>query len=86
MGSLSIRGVDSHLASLLKEKAGAANKSVNQIVLEMLRKNVGLVKLKRYTAKYDDLDHLFGLWTEDEFKQIQKKIDSERQIDEDLWK
>ena len=86
MGSLSIRGVDNHLATLLKEKAVVADKSVNQIVLEILRKYVGLEKPKRYTAQYDDLDHLFGSWTEDEFKQIQNKIDSERQIDKDLWK
>ncbi len=86
MGSLSIRGVDNQLATLLKEKAVIAQKSVNQLVLEMLRKHVGLEKPKRYTAQYDDLDHLFGSWTEDEFQHIQKKIDSERQIDEDLWK
>lgn len=86
MGSLSIRGVDERLATLLKEMAVVANKSVNQFVLEMLRKHVGLEKSKRYTAQYDDLDHLFGSWTEDEFMQIQKKIDSERQIDEDVWK
>ncbi len=86
MGSLSIRGVDERLATLLKEMAVVANKSVNQFVLEMLRKHVGLDKSKRYTAQYDDLDHLFGSWTEDEFMQIQKKIDSERHIDEDVWK
>ena len=86
MGSLSIRGVDNHLSTLLKEKAMSSNKSVNQFVLEMLKKHVGLEKPKRYTAQYDDLDHLFGLWTEDEFTQIQEKIDSERQVDMELWK
>jgi len=86
MGSLSIRGVDSSLADLLKEKASIANKSVNQFVLEMLKKHVGLEKSKRYTARYDDLDHLFGSWTEENYAEVQKKIDSERQIDEDLWR
>ena len=31
------------------------------------------------------LDHLFGRWDEDEFTQIQQKIDSERRIDAELW-
>ncbi len=86
MGSLSIRGVDNHLADILKEKAGASNQSVNQFVIEMLKKHVGLEKTKQYTAQYDDLDHLFGSWTEAEFERIQEKIDSERQIDVELWK
>ena len=85
MGSLSIRGVDNHLSTLLKEKAKSSNKSVNLLVLEILKKHVGLEKPKRYTAQYDDLDHLFGLWTEDEFARIQEKIDSERQVDMELW-
>lgn len=51
MGSLSVRGVDNQLSVLLKEKVGLANKSVNQFVLEMLRRHVGFEKPKRYTAQ-----------------------------------
>jgi len=86
MGSLSIRGIDNTLAKLLKEKAETANKSVNQFVIEILKKQVGLKKNRQYTVQHNDLDHLFGIWTESEFEQIQGKIDSERQIDAELWK
>ncbi len=85
MSSLSIRGVDPQLAATLKQQAGASQKSINQFVLDTLRKHVGLDKEKRFTREYNDLDDLFGCWSADEFEQIQSKIDGERQIDEELW-
>ena len=45
----------------------------------------GLKKVKTHTVEYHDLDHLFGIWSEEEYKAIQKKIDSERKIDKELW-
>jgi hypothetical protein len=86
MGSISIRGVDEKLATLLKEKASLENKSVNQFVLETLKKQLGLKKEKRFTQEWSDLDSLFGKWSQEEFLQIQEKITSERQIDEDIWR
>jgi len=86
MRTLSIRGLDDQLAALLKQEAAAAHKSMNQFVLEVLMERVGLDKKKRFTGEYHDLDHLFGRWTEEEFCEIQGKIDEERHIDEELWK
>jgi hypothetical protein len=86
MGAISIRGVDKQLAALLKEKALEKNKSVNQFILEVLKKHIGLQKENRFTQEWHDLDSLFGKWTEEEFSAIQEKITSERQIDHELWK
>jgi Trm5-related predicted tRNA methylase len=86
MGSISIRGVDEKLAALLKKKASLEHKSVNQFVLETLKKELGLKKEKRFTQEWHDLDSLFGKWSQEEFSQIQEKIDNERQIDEEIWK
>jgi Trm5-related predicted tRNA methylase len=86
MGSLSIRGINDQLASVLKEKAASSKKSVNQFVLDTLKKQVGLAKQKKFTQEYHDLDELFGCWSSDEHDKIQAKISSERHIDEELWK
>jgi hypothetical protein len=86
MGSISIRGVDEKLAVLVKEAAALEHKSVNQFVLETLKRRVGLKKEKRFTQQWHDLDNLFGKWSEEEFTEIQNKITSERQIDEEIWK
>ena len=85
MSSLSIRGVDPQLAAILREQAKKSQKSINQFVLEILRQHLGLMKEKRFTREYDDLDNLFGSWSSEEFAAIQGKIDGERQIDGELW-
>jgi len=86
MKSISIRGVDDQLAFLLKQEAEAARKSVNQFILETLKKQLGLSKKKRYTHVHHDLDSLFGMWSKDEFDGIRGKIDAERRIDPEIWK
>lgn len=86
MGSISIRGLDDELSSLLKKAAATEKMSVNQFVLETIKKHLGLAKEKRFSQEWHDLDGLFGQWSDEEFAQIQGKIDDERQIDEELWK
>ncbi len=85
MKVITIRGVEPILSEKLKQAAKEEGKSVNQFIIEMLKKNFGLQKKKKYTVSHHDLDHLFGRWTEKEFNQIQNKIDSERKIDKELW-
>jgi len=86
MKAITIRGVESVVAEKLKQTAVKQNKSLNQLVLEFIKKNLGMVKEKKYSRDYDDLDHLFGTWNEKEFNAIQKKLTQERQIDQELWK
>jgi hypothetical protein len=38
------------------------------------------------TKIHDDLDHLLGSWSEQEYDKIQSKIDKDRKIDRELWK
>jgi len=66
--------------------AGQNGKSVNQFVLDTLKERLGLKKEKKYTVIHHDMDHLFGIWSENEFKRIQGNIDSERKIDKELWR
>lgn len=44
-----------------------------------------LVEELKKAAEHHDMDHFFGTWSEEEFHQIQGKIDSERKIDRELW-
>ncbi|MFH2219893.1 MAG: antitoxin [Pseudomonadota bacterium] len=85
MKSMSIRGIDPAMADKLRDIAEKQGKSINQVVLETIQKSLGLDKEPKYTRIYDDLDHLFGKWTQEEFDRIQGKIESERTIDKELW-
>ena len=86
MKTITIRGIEPEVAIKLKEVASKQKKSLNQLILEFIKKNTGFEKEKHFSKQYDDLDDLFGRWSEDEYKLIQQKIDGERQIDPDLWK
>lgn len=86
MKTLSIRGVDEDLGRLLKIASKKEDKSVNNFVLDVLRKQVGAGKDKRFSRQWQDLDSLFGVWSDEEHAAIQGRIDAQRQIDEELWK
>ncbi|EFK95352.1 conserved hypothetical protein [sediment metagenome] len=86
MKAVTIRGVDQEVAKKLKSTAAKQGKSINQVALECIKKNLGLEKRKKYSCEYNDLDDLFGTWSKDEFNRIHNKIDRERGIDPELWK
>ena len=85
MKTITVRGLDETITKNLKRMAGQKGKSVNQFVLDTLKERLGLKKEKKYTVVHHDMDHLFGIWSENEFKRIQGKIDSESKIDKELW-
>ena len=85
MKTITIRGIDDKISEKCKKLAKKEGKSVNQFVLDTLKERVGLKKQKKHTIVYNDMDHLFGIWSEDDYKKIQGKIDSERKIDKELW-
>ncbi len=86
MKAVTIRGVDPELADKLKAVAAKQGKSINQLTLDIIKEGLGCKKEKKFSREYDDLDHLFGRWSEDEFKEIQDEVSKARQIDQELWK
>lgn len=85
MKSMTVRGIDPVLAEKLSRAAKEQGKSINQLVVETIQKSFGLDKEKRFSRTYDDLDHLFGKWSQKDFERIQSSIDEERTIDPGLW-
>ncbi len=86
MKAVTIRGIEPEIAEILKRTAKKQGKSVNCLMLELIKKGLGLQKEKKFSRQYDDLDDLFGKWNEDEFKKITDSITRQRQIDQELWK
>ncbi len=85
MKAITLRGIDPETSEKLKQAASRQGKSTNRLILEMIRKELGLDKEQKYSRKYSDLDDLFGRWSEEEFRKISDKISRERQIDPELW-
>ena len=85
MKAITIRGIDSEMSVKLKQVAKSEKKSVNQMVLDLLKQNIGMQKKQRYTRIHNDLDDLFGQWSDAEFEKIQGSVDDQRKIDLELW-
>ncbi|MDA8403738.1 MAG: antitoxin [Desulfobacteraceae bacterium] len=85
MKSILIRGLEPSLSEQIKTQAQSLGKSVNQYIKDIIKEKVDGESGKKHTKIYHDLDHLFGRWSEEEYQQIQGKIDNERTIDPELW-
>lgn len=86
MKAISLRGLDDSTAERLKKAARQEGKSSNQFILDTLKEKLGVKKQKKHTLVHHDMDQLFGLWSEREFKEVQGRIDAERGIDQELWR
>ncbi|OIP90149.1 MAG: antitoxin [Syntrophobacteraceae bacterium CG2_30_61_12] len=86
MKTVTIRGVEPEVADKLRLAAAEQGKSINQLALEMVKEGLGLKQARTFSREYDDMDHLFGRWNDDEFREIHAKIEQERQVDQELWK
>ena len=78
MKSMTLRGIDPLLADKLAQAARRSGKSMNRLVLEAVKHQFGLADEQRRKIQHEDLDHLFGKWSDEDFQRIQGKIDSER--------
>jgi len=85
MKVITIRNIEPSVSEKIKLEAKKQGKSINQFIIDMIEQNLGFKKSKKYTNIYNDLDHLFGKWTKDEYNQIQGTIDQGKTIDTELW-
>lgn len=85
MKMLTIRGVDEDLSARIKKAAREESLSVNQYIVNLLMKQFGKAKEKKFTRKYSDLNSLFGQWSEKEYGDFKKELESQRKIDPELW-
>jgi hypothetical protein len=85
MKTITIRGIEPGLDRVIKSQAKQNNLSVNQWILQALKKVTGMGKESLF-KKYHDLDALAGGWSKEEAKAFQKNTQIFEKIDEDVWK
>ena len=84
MKTITIRGIDERLNTALKTHALKENQSLNQWVLQALRKMTGMQKEPIF-KKYHDLDCLAGGWDDEETKAFHENTRLFEKIDKDIW-
>jgi hypothetical protein len=85
MKTITIRGIEPGLDRVIKSRAKQNNQSVNQWILQALKKVTGMGKESVF-KKYHDLDALAGGWNMEEAKAFQKNTQIFEKIDEEVWK
>ena len=86
MTQLTIRNIESQLHQALKREASNKNTSMNKLVVHILKEAMGL-QPKKTKKVYNDLDHLLGTWSEEEFQEFEAfRKENFEQIEEDMWK
>lgn len=77
---LTIRGVPSSVKKVLENRARKENKSLNNVLLEVLCSAAN----KDTERVYNDLDYLAGSWVDD--PDFDAAIKDFEQIDSEMWK
>lgn len=85
MKTITIRGIDPGMDRVIKSRARQNSLSVNQWILQALKKVTGMGKEPVF-KKHHDLDALAGGWSKEEAKAFQKNTQIFERIDEDVWK
>lgn len=75
-----IRNLSPQLDARLREQAQETGKSLNELVLDTLKRGAGLAE---QPILYHDLDHLMGQWHED--CDFDEAISAQDQVDPSLW-
>lgn len=76
-----IRNIPDSIDRELRERARRSNQSLNEAVVETLRKGLGVGPEEPI---YDDMDDLIGTWHED--PQFDRSIEEQDSVDPDAWR
>lgn len=74
-----LRSVPAALDRALRTKAEQERKSLNEVVIEVLRLGVGMPA----GELYHDLDHIIGTWKDD--PAFHEAIADQDRVDEEMW-
>jgi len=82
MATMSIRGLDDQVLARLKKKAIQEGTSLNSWVLALLQGNP---VHQGSLGKFDDLEGLSGIWSEEKVKAFERNTAAFAEIDPALW-
>ena len=83
MKNLTVRNVDPDLARALDRERRRTGNSLNQTILDLLKRALGVSRDRTYS---NGLKELAGGWTDAEHDEFQEACRDFEEIDEELWK
>ncbi len=87
MNQITVRGFDDDLNASLRRLAKREGISLNQAALKLLRRGAGLSDGSAYPDTVGtSLDHLIGIWSQEDFDQMEDALAGFETIDQAAWK
>lgn len=83
MQYLTVRNIPPDLATALSEEKHKRRLSLNQTVIELLRRSLGVGPGYQ---RSNGLRKLAGQWTDEEHRQFEDALRVNEEIDEELWR
>lgn len=84
--SIVIQNVDDATAKRIAEEAKRQGLSVEEFILQLIRKEVAVEHKSAELQPQDDLDSLAGTWTNEQAAEFLNAIADFENVDEKLWR
>lgn len=85
MKPITLRDIPSKVQKAIQKRAARENLSLNKSVNKMLEEYVEQQNDTKKDVVYDDLENLFGLWSQKEAAQFKRNLKKQRRLDQELW-
>jgi len=87
MKQFTVRDVPPEIEGRIIREAKEKGISLNRAIISLLEKAVGTSrKAGKKKTVHRELDHLFGIWDEDEWAVFQENLEKQREVEAELWK
>ncbi|MDA8139159.1 MAG: hypothetical protein M0036_10960 [Desulfobacteraceae bacterium] len=84
MKSMTIHGIEKHLADMIKARAESEGLSINKTIKKLLETSLG-IKPPQNKKHLNDFKEFCGVWTADELNEFKEKTSDTRKIDPKDW-
>ena len=83
--TITLKGLDKATAAWLREEAAKQGKSVEAVILQLVRTSIKATQNASQLQAYHDLDALAGTWSDEETDNFLKATEDFNRIDKTLW-
>ena len=85
MKVITLRNMPPKVAQLIETRSRETGLSLNKTVIRLLEELAGPGESSADGPPYTDLDHLFGIWSDEEADEFDKHLAEQRRIEPEMW-
>ncbi len=83
---ITISNLDKVVFDRLKFEADRQGTDLKTLIVQIVKRSLGLENVSDKSTIYNDLDHLSGVWSMEEFIQFKGNVTEFSRIEGELWK